>query len=70
MVPLFRLTDVVTRVKMDVDDTQDKFEAEVVGEDYPELYFLSLGQESIPAIFRVLPYMRTKLPEWKHGTRN
>ena len=40
MVPLSKLADEVTRVKMEVDDTLDRCGADIIGEDHVDIFFL------------------------------
>ena len=54
LVLLFKLTDEVMKVKLEVDDTLDSCEAAIVGEDHEEAVFSRLGQELVPAVFKPL----------------
>ena len=54
MVPLFKLGDVVTRVKMLVDDTLDGSRAVVIPDDCHEAGYSSWGEEAVSAMFKLL----------------
>ena len=56
LVPLFKLADEVTRVRMEVEETMDACEAAVIGKDHVNAYFLGWGQESVPAMLRLLQF--------------
>ena len=54
MVPLFKLGDVITKVKQEVDDTLDGCGAVVVPREHPSAGFTGWGQETVPALFKPL----------------
>ena len=56
LVPLFKLGDAVTRVKMQVDDTLDSCGAVVISDDCPKAGagYSSWGEEAVPALFKPL----------------
>ena len=54
LVPLFKLWNMVTRVKMQVDDTLDSSGAVVVPDDNPEAGFSGWGEEAVSAVFKPL----------------
>merc|ERR1711867_179054 len=55
LVPLFRLTDHITQVKQQVDETLDISGAVVVPEGHPEAGVNpGWGEDDVPAIFRTL----------------
>ena len=54
LVPLFKLRDAVTRVKMQVDDTLDSSGAVVIPDDDPEAGYSSWGEEAVSAAFKPL----------------
>ena len=54
LVPLFKLGDTVTRVKMQVDDTLDSSGAVVVPDDSPETGYSSWGEEVVSAVSKLL----------------
>ena len=54
LVPLFKLGDMVTRVKMQVDDTLDSSRAVVVRDDNPAARFSGWGEEALSAVFKPL----------------
>ena len=56
LVPLFKLADEVTRVRMEVEETMDACEAAVIGKDQVNAYFLGWGQEFVPALLRLLQF--------------
>ena len=54
LVPLFKLRDAVTRVKMQVDDTLDSCGAVVIPDDDPEAGYSGWGEEAVSAVFKPL----------------
>ena len=54
LVPLFRLGDVVTKVKMQVDDTLDGSGAVVIPDDNPEEVHPGYGEEAVFAMIKLL----------------
>ena len=54
LVPLFKLGDTVTRVKLQVDDTLDVSGAVVVPDNSPEAGYSGWGQEAVFAVFKPL----------------
>ena len=53
-VPLFKLGDEITKVKMKMDDTLDNCGAFVVPDDNPEAGYSNWGQETVSAEFKPL----------------
>ena len=54
LVPLFKLGDMVTRVKMQVDDTLDSSGAVVIPDDDPEAGYSGWGGEDVSRVFKPL----------------
>ena len=54
LVPLFKLTDLVARVKQHVDDTLEISRAAVVPKDNPEASYTSWGEKDVPKIFKLM----------------
>ena len=54
LISLYKLRDVVTRVKIKVDDTLDSSEAVFVLDDDPEAGYSSWGEEAVSAVFKPL----------------
>ena len=54
LVPLFKLGDMVTRVKMQVDDTLDSSGAVVIPDDDPEAGYSGWGEEAVSRVFKPL----------------
>ena len=54
LVPLFKLGDVITKVKQEVDDTLDGCGAVVVPRQHLSEGFTGWGQETVPALFKPL----------------
>ena len=54
LVPLFKLGDEVTRVKMQMDDTLDSCGAVVILDDNPDAGYSSWRQEAVSAVFKPL----------------
>ena len=54
LVPLFKLTDFVAKVKQQVDETLDNSGAVVVPNGDPEAGFPSSGEKDVPAVFKPL----------------
>ena len=50
LVPLFKLGDAVTRVKMQVDDTLDRCGAVVIPDNDPEAGYSSCGEEAVSGV--------------------
>ena len=49
--PLFKLGDEITKVKLQMDDTLDSCGAAVLTEDNPVAGYSSWGQETVSAVF-------------------
>ena len=54
LVPLFKLTDFVAKVKKHVDETLEISGAVVVPDDNPEDGFTGWGEEDVPSVFKPL----------------
>ena len=54
LISLYKLRDVVTRVKIKVDDTLDSSEAVFVLDDDPEAGYSGWGEEAVSAVFKPL----------------
>ena len=54
LVPLFKLGDEITKVKVQMDETLDSCGAAVMTEDNPEAGYSGWGQETVSAVFRPL----------------
>ena len=54
LISLYKLRDVVTRVKIKVDDTLDSSEAFFVLDDDPEAGYSGWGEEAVSAVFKPL----------------
>ena len=54
LVPLFKLTDFLARVKQRVDETLEISGAVVVPDDNPEAGFIGWGEEDVPSVFKPL----------------
>ena len=50
LVPLFKLGDMVNRVKMQVDDTLDRCGAVVIPDNDPEAGYSSCGEEAVSGV--------------------
>ena len=54
LVPLFKIGDLVTKVKIQVHDTLDGSGAVVVADGDPEAGYSGWGEEAVPAVFKPL----------------
>ena len=54
LVPLFKLRDAVTRVKMQVDDTLDSSGAVIIPDDCPEAGYSIWVEEALSAVYKPL----------------
>ena len=54
LVPLFKLTDFLARVKQHVDETLKISGTVVVPDDNPEAGFIGWGEEDVPLVFKPL----------------
>ena len=54
LVPLFKLGEMVTRVKMQMDDILESSGAVILSDDNPYARFAGWGEEAVSAIFKSL----------------
>ena len=58
LVPLFKLEDKFTKVRMEVAHTTEAYEAVVVREDNAQAFFSCWGEDAVPAILLNIPQCR------------